>query len=64
MLQEQLIEQVVTQFKKNVICGVFYFFNFLADNYGRVNDGECGLTSGGKMPCKYVIHGKNKFLIF
>jgi putative ATPase len=26
------------------------------DTYGRVKDGECGLSTGGKMKCKYVIH--------
>lgn len=26
------------------------------DLYGRVQDGQCGLTTGGNMECKYVIH--------
>jgi len=26
------------------------------DLYGRVPDGQCGLSSGGDMVCKYVIH--------
>jgi O-acetyl-ADP-ribose deacetylase len=26
------------------------------DLYGRVSDGQCGLSSGGNMSCKYVIH--------
>jgi O-acetyl-ADP-ribose deacetylase (regulator of RNase III) len=24
--------------------------------YGRVSDGQCGLSTGGNMPCKWVIH--------
>jgi hypothetical protein len=26
------------------------------DLYGRVSDGQCGLSSGGNMSCKFVIH--------
>lgn len=26
------------------------------DKYGEVPNGQCGLSSGGDMKCKYVIH--------
>jgi len=30
--------------------------NIWTDLFGRVPDGQCGLSTGGKMTCKYVIH--------